>query len=248
MIEQVERACRFVKLCQFNVGKSLRRMDALKLIPTLFLLSMHFAVPAKADMENPRPLPKTDVRAVQLVDGQFYCYGGWGTQKSEFRFDGRSVYEKDRNSPYLPSLETERSPKLNFGCSRRGMAVDFYFFDDAFQFQNDIFVDGVRYNSIDYEQSAILIGYSFPLVSHLLHIGSGLGYTQIGYKPGLYGKEHETEYSGKDSGTDGGLVYFDVRIFLYHFLFVDYGWIQSVRSDAIFQTASQLGLNFYRRF
>ena len=218
------------------------------LITAAFLLSTYFSVIVKADADDSRPLSKIDSRRVRLVEGQFYCYVGWGMQNTVFQFDGRSVYDKDRTSSYVPSFDLSRGSGLKFGCGQEGYTVGFFYIDEAFRFQNTIFVDNTRYNSIDYEQSAIVGGYSFPMVPHLLYIDAGLGYTHINYTLGWYGKGYSAEYSSGDLSTDSGLVYLDALIFVTHYFFVGYSWLQSIRSGGIFHSAGQLNFHFYRRF
>ena len=223
-------------------------MRIFKFVPTALLFSTCLTIAAAAAGDDPKPLPPLEGRSVRLAEGQFLCYVGWGTQNTTFRLGGHLARAENGKSSYLPSADLAASPKLGVGCRHSGYTFDFYSTDGAFAFRDEIQVDGALYNSIDYEQNTLLVGYSFAAVPHLLHVNPGLGYAKTSYTLGLYGEKYDTEYSGRESSSENGLVYLGVRGYLNHFMFAEYLLLRSVRPQSVFYLANQFGLHVYRRF
>lgn len=203
------------------------------------LVNVTFGQNLLAQEDTHQVLPVLDFNQVQILEGQSYCFTGFGAQSIVFKIDDKEIYSKSKNTPYLPATSLYEAPFMTIGCSFRNFFVDYTYFYDAIEFQREVSYNDSIYNTIEYKLNNLATGYSLTMIDHYLHIDFGIGYWQIQYELG-----YDNTPSNEELHDSGGFYLINLKLFLSAYFYVNWYNQQSFEKDAVVTYSNKLGLNF----
>ena len=195
-----------------------------------------------------KPIQEPTMDQVRLVDNFVYCYARQGTQKTIFQIEGKIIQSDGNSNSYLPSIQPTKSTYIGFGCALKKVFMDFYLIDDSFRFDEEKLIKGLVYNSVNFHQDVLTLGYSFTMIPHRLYLDFGGAVAMTEYNFGRYGPEYSTEVLGEKEKDQSFLIHGELKGFINHFIYISWRFQQSANSDQFVGSANQLGFNIIARF
>lgn len=195
-------------------------------------------------------LPLSDIKQeeIRLIDRTDHCYAGYGTQNSLFAFDGGSRHSNGVSTSYLPSFQPILTPYLKFGCVLNQLCFSYHLINDANKFDQVVTHQGNSYNSIQFTQDVLSVGYSFSIIPNLLYVDLGVGYSQFIYKLGLYSSSIAVDSESSYFSEFSYILHGEVKYFFSDFFFIHWQHQTPIASGYVMSYSNQLGLNFLSRF
>ncbi|MDH5559354.1 MAG: hypothetical protein OEY59_00700 [Deltaproteobacteria bacterium] len=198
--------------------------------------------------EYQKPLETFSTDKIQIIEGISYCHGGYGYQKTAIRINGE-YYHKDSNiSPYIPTIQPLYITFLSFGCSFNPFFVDYYIIDDSLKLPKIVNVNGIDYNSIEFQVSSLSTGYTFSLIPHYLYLDIGVSYMQYNYKFGMYGDNRYQEYESQDVNVRNYYSLGSLKWFINPFIYIKWQNQLSMYQDNLINSTNQVGINLFSKF
>jgi len=195
-----------------------------------------------------KPIQEPKIDLVRLVDNFAYCYARQGTQKTTFQIEGEIIKADGESNPNLPTFQPARNSYIGFGCVLKKVIIDFYLIDDSFRFDEEKLIGGIIYNSIDFHQDVLSVGYSFTGIPHRLYLDFGGAVAMTEYNLGRYGSQYSTEILSERKKDQTLLIHGELKGFINHFFYIGWRIQQSLNSDRFLRSTNQLGFNFIARF
>ena len=195
-----------------------------------------------------KPIQEPKIDQVRLVDGFVYCYGRQGTQKTSFQIEGETIQSDGESNPNLPTFQPARNTYIGFGCVLKKIFIDFYLIDDSFRFDEEKLIANLIYNSIDFHQDVLSVGYSFTVIPHRFYLDFGTALAVTEYNLGRYGSEYSTEALSEKKKDQTWLIHGELKGFINHFIYIGWRYQQSINSDRFLRSTNQLGFNIIARF
>lgn len=195
-------------------------------------------------------VPLSDIKKenIRLIEGNDYCYAGYGTQNTLFSLDSGSTHSNGVSTPYLPSFQPILTTYLKLGCVINQLFFNYYLINNADKFNQTVTHEGNDYNSIQFNQDVLSIGYSFSIIPHSLYIDLGVGYSQFTYKLGLYNSPTATDNESNSFSEFNYVFHGEVKYFFSNFFFIQWQHQKSIGSGYVVSYSNQLGINFLSRF
>lgn len=195
-----------------------------------------------------KPAPKISPNGLKLIEGQLYCSGGYGTQSNQFRVGQTTVLADKAGSVLIPTFDFQDEVTAGFGCRVNHLFFDYALSSGTVQLEEEVLADSTPYNMIQYEISYYNIGYQVPFIRNALYAAAGLSYYDMQYTLGMYGGSASSDYSSelKQDRKLGAVI--KLQWFVNHFFYIHYKYQKSFASDAVLDSSTQLGFNFYSKF
>lgn len=206
------------------------------LLILLFWLSI-FSLAA----QDLRPIDKkSGTRGLLLVTNQKLCYAGIGATGYNLKIHGQEVEQKDHPLSN-PRISYGQTQELSFGCRLYGFLFEYSIFDDAWELEKPLELEGERYSHIQTHLERAGLGWGWELVQHYLYVDFYLGRYALSESLVRSGLVRQEElYQGSYGAI--GLTYH-----LSSFLALDLSGGQGLQEEGLGQFA-RLGAKFHMRF
>lgn len=192
------------------------------------------------------PIREIDDGALKIIEGSSYCSAGYGMQTVQISIGGQQAHNEEQNSFLLPFSGLSDIPALSLQCLFNRVAIDWVYLDDTIGLSKTINYQDLDYNALSLKHNAVSIGYSFPIITHELHLNLGIGYSMTEYSLGYFEEANSANDRELTNLKSGGMfLHSNLKLYLSPALFIHWTVQNGLGDDNLVKYFSQLGISFF---